>query len=109
MSSRYLSRFFDCLAHSNLNATLATNQKRPLSCLRISEQSAIYCSTNSLISTMVNGTLLNFGKRYEHNLRAIFDQWPKLHLGLDALCNQKQNYKTFTHGCDTIRKFDFLS
>ena len=38
---------------------------------------------------MVNGTLLNFGKRYKDNLRVIFDQWPKLHLGLDALSNQK--------------------
>ena len=43
----------------------------------------------SEISTKVNGTLLNFGKRYEDNLRVIFDQWPKLHLGLDALSNQK--------------------
>ena len=34
---------------------------------------------------MVNGTLLNFGKRYEDNFRVIFDQWPKLHLRLDAL------------------------
>ena len=42
-----------------------------------------------VISTMVNGTVLNFGKRYKDNLRAIFDQWPKLHLGLDALDNQK--------------------
>jgi hypothetical protein len=42
-----------------------------------------------LISTIVNGTLLNFGKRYEDNLRGIIDQWPKLHLGLDALSNQK--------------------
>ena len=41
------------------------------------------------ISTMVNGTLLNIGKRYEDKLRVIFDQWPKLHLGLDALSNQK--------------------
>ena len=40
-------------------------------------------------STMVNGTLLNFGKRYEDDLRVIFDQWQKLHLGLDALSNQK--------------------
>ena len=39
--------------------------------------------------SLVNGTLLNFGKRYEDNLRVIFDQWPKLHLGLDALSNQK--------------------
>jgi hypothetical protein len=42
-----------------------------------------------LISTVVNGTLLNFGKRYEDDLRVIFDQWPKLHLCLDALSNQK--------------------
>ena len=38
---------------------------------------------------MVNGTLLNFGKKYEDDLRVIFDQWAKLHLGLDALSNQK--------------------
>ena len=43
----------------------------------------------SLFSTMVNGTLLNFGKRYEDDLRVIFDQWSKLHLSLDALSNQK--------------------
>ena len=42
-----------------------------------------------LISTIVNGTVLNFGKRYKDSLRVIFDQWPKLHLGLDALSNQK--------------------
>jgi hypothetical protein len=36
---------------------------------------------------MVNGTLLNFGKRYEDDFRVIFDQWKKLHLG--ALSNQK--------------------
>jgi hypothetical protein len=38
---------------------------------------------------MVNGTLLNFGERYKDDLRVIFDQWPKLHLGLNALSNQK--------------------
>ena len=38
-----------------------------------------------LTSTMVN----SFGKRYEDDFRIIFDQWPKLHLGLDALRNQK--------------------
>ena len=43
----------------------------------------------SEISTVINGTLLKFGKRYKDNLRVIFDQWPKLHLGLDALSNQK--------------------
>ena len=34
---------------------------------------------------MVNGTQIKFGKRYEDDLRFIFDQWPKLHFGLDAL------------------------
>jgi hypothetical protein len=37
-----------------------------------------------VLITMVNGNLLNFGKRYKDDLRVIFDQWPKLHLGLDA-------------------------
>ena len=49
---------------------------------------------------MVNGTLLNFGKRYKDDLRVIFDQWPKLHLGLDALSNQnilKGVYCPYTH------------
>ena len=41
------------------------------------------------ISTMISGTLLNFGERYEENLRVIFDQWPKLHLVVDPLSNQK--------------------
>ena len=36
---------------------------------------------------MVNGTVLNFGKRYEDDLMVIFDQWTKL--SLDALSNQK--------------------
>jgi hypothetical protein len=38
---------------------------------------------------MVNSTLLNFGKRYEDDLRVIFDQWQNNHLGLDAPSNQK--------------------
>ena len=38
---------------------------------------------------MFNGTLLNFGKRYDDNLRVKFDQWLELHLGLDVLSNQK--------------------
>ena len=40
---------------------------------------------------MVNGTLLNFSKTYKDAFqkRVIFEQWPKLHLGLDALSNQK--------------------
>ena len=36
---RYLSRFFDCLAHPNLSATFATDEKWPLCHLRISYQS----------------------------------------------------------------------
>ena len=39
--------------------------------------------------TSINGTLLNFGKRYKDDLRVIFEQWSKLHIGLDALNNQK--------------------
>ena len=42
----------------------------------------------SIISAMVNSTLLNFSKIYKDDLKVIFDQWPKLHLGLDALSNQ---------------------
>ena len=45
--------------------------------------------TDKGISTMVNGTLLNFGKRYDANLRVIFDHWLKLQLGLESLSNQK--------------------
>ena len=41
--SRYLLRFFDCLAHPNLSATFATDQKWPLSHLRISYQSLAEC------------------------------------------------------------------
>ena len=37
---------------------------------------------------MVYGILLNFGTR-QVNLIVIFDQWLKMHLGLDALGNQK--------------------
>ena len=37
------------------------------------------------VSTMVNDTLLNFDRRYKYELKVIFDQWQKLHLGLDAL------------------------
>ena len=40
----------------------------------------------SRISTMVNSTQLNFGIEI---LRWLRGQWPKLHLGLNALSNQK--------------------
>ena len=48
-----------------------------------------------LISTVVNGILLNFDKKYEDNIRVIFDQWPKLHLGLDALAKQSKNLEWY--------------
>jgi hypothetical protein len=60
------------------NSDCSVPQSVPLTIVLISE-----------ISTNINGTLLNFGKRYKDNLMVIFDQWPKLHLGLDALSNQK--------------------
>ena len=68
----------------NLNATLATDQKWSLSRLF-----STVSFTIPFISTMVNGTMLNFGKRYKDSFRVIFDQWPKLHLDLDALSNQR--------------------
>ena len=43
MFLRYHSRFFNCLSHPNLCATLATDQKWPLNCLRISYQSLAKC------------------------------------------------------------------
>ena len=63
LHSRYLSRFFDYLAHPNL---IAKFSRVPFTI-----------------------ALIHFGKRYEDYVRAIFDQWPKLHIGLDALSNQK--------------------
>ena len=44
------------------------------------------------ISTMINGTLLNFDKRDKDELWVIFNQWPQWDLGLDAL-NNKKNLK----------------
>ena len=35
----------------------------------------------TLIVTIVNGVVLNSGKRCKHDLRVIFDQWPRLYLG----------------------------
>ena len=56
----------------------------------LSFPNSLYHSTNFAYQYfIINGTLLNFGKRYEDDLRVIFDQWPKMHLGLDALSNQK--------------------
>ena len=38
---------------------------------------------------LVPWLIVLFGKRYEDDLKLIFDLWPNLHLGLDALSNQK--------------------
>ena len=43
VSIRHLLRFLDCLAHPILSATLATDQKCPLSHLHISYQSLTEC------------------------------------------------------------------
>ena len=49
-----------------------------------------------LNSSMINGTLLKFGTRYEDELRVIFDQWSKLHLGLDFGCaKQSKNLERY--------------
>ena len=54
------------------------------------QQNAINHSTDKRNQyTMGNGTQLNIGKGYEGDLWVIFDQWPKLHLGLNAQSNQK--------------------
>ena len=53
---RYNSRFFDCLAHTNLSATLATSHLPKFS--RVLFTIVLIRK----ISTMVDGTLLNFGK-----------------------------------------------
>ena len=52
---------------------------------------------------MVNGTQIKFGKRYEDDLRFIFDQWPKLHFGLNALSSA--NSAMATLGLKDMGKF----
>ena len=47
-----------------------------------------YSTLKTLIFSSYGGSLLIFGKRYEDDIRVIFDQLQKLHLGLDALSNQ---------------------
>jgi hypothetical protein len=84
--------FFDCSVRPNLSATLATDQKLPLkksSPYILTKFSRVPLTIVLIPLTVVNGTVLNFGKRFEDDLRVIFDQWPKLHLGLDVLSNQK--------------------
>ena len=56
---------------------------------------------------MVSRTLKNFGKRYKDNLRVIFDQWAKLHLGFDALSNQKSRKVSIIFGSNENFKICF--
>ena len=60
------------------------------------QQSAIYHINDSLISTKVNGTMLKFGKSYKDDLWVILYPWPKFHLDLDVLSNQKINQKRWS-------------
>ena len=43
-----------------------------------------YESNQKKIVKIFKVVLLNFGKRYEVDLRVIFDQWPKLYIGFEA-------------------------
>ena len=67
--NRCVSRFFDSLAHPNLSAILATDQKLSLSHLRyiLPKFSSVPLTIVliPIISTILNGTLLHFGKRYD--------------------------------------------
>ena len=85
---RYLLRFFYCLTHPNLSATLPLIRNDPFKSssylLPKFSRAPLTIVQISKIITMVNGTLLNFGKRYKDNLRVIFHQWPKLCLELDV-------------------------
>ena len=66
--------FFDCSVRPNLSATLATDQKLPLNCLRIPSYQSFsrvrftIVLIPLLVLTTVNVTLPNFGKRYEDDL-----------------------------------------
>ena len=74
---RYLLRFFDCLADPKLSATFATDHKSFSYLLSKFSRVPLTIVLILLFSTIVNGNLLNFGKRYEDDIRVIFDQWQK--------------------------------
>ena len=74
--TRYHSRVFDYLAHPNLSAALATDWKWPFKLpLYLSLEFSRVPFTLVLIlliNTTVNGTLLNFSKRYKDGLKGSF-------------------------------------
>ena len=80
----------------------ANTQYLPLLKFIYSEKAAKFCEIFPLLLTTVH-TVKSKGKisqnfvtfseymnfTFQDNLRVIFDQWPKLPLGLDALSNQR--------------------
>ena len=98
LDSRYHSRCFDCIAHPNLSATLATDQKWPLklSSYLLPKFSRVPFTIVliPLISTIVNGTLLNFGKRYKDNFKGHF--WSVVKVALRFGCaKQSKNLEWY--------------
>ena len=48
-----------------------------------------YVQKTPNLDYVIHGCSLNLSKRYKDELRVIFNQSPKLHIGLDALSHQK--------------------
>ena len=71
---RYLLRFFDCLAHPNLSATFATDEKWPLCHLRISYQS-LAGSLSSLQKSEFLKLIISF---FHYFWCQNWDQWHKM-------------------------------
>ena len=71
---RYLLRFFDCLAHPNLSATFATDQKWPICHLRISYQS-LAGSLRSLKKSEFLNLIISF---FHYFWCQNQDQWHKM-------------------------------
>ena len=90
INSGHLSRFLDCLAHPNLSANLTFDQKWSLSCLGTYlglkfSRVPFTIVLRSLINTMVDGTLLNFVKRYEGDCFKKMDTISYLQLWYDVV------------------------
>ena len=74
MCIRYLLRFFDCLAHPNLSATFATDQKWPICHLRISYQS-LAGGLRSLQKSEFLKLIISF---FHHFCSQNWNQWHKM-------------------------------
>ena len=80
MSCTWIFSFFYVVepsAHANLSATLATDQKWPLSHLLVLPK---LCTAPFTIVPI---------RDWYYNKWVIFDQWPKLHLGLHVQLSKK--------------------